>query len=131
MGGSYHAVCGLGAPYLDHAPRALAFCRQAQLAIRALDRSGEANLEASAGLSSGPVTVGLVGDARLVYDIWGETVTTATMLASRAASGEILISESTKDRIPAEQVLREAANHADGPSAWIVVATAEHEGANR
>ena len=131
MGGSYHAVCGLGAPYLDHAPRALSFCRQAQLAIRALDRSGEANLEASAGLSSGPVTVGLVGDARLVYDIWGETVTIANMLASRAATGEILISESTKDRLPAEQVLREAADHADGPPAWIVVATAEHEGANR
>jgi class 3 adenylate cyclase len=128
MGGSYHAVCGLSAPYLDHAPRALAFCRQAQSAIRSIDGSEEAPMDASAGLSSGPVTVGLVGDARLVYDIWGETVTTANMLAGRAASGEILVSESTKERLPADQILRESTDHADDPRAWIAVATSEREG---
>jgi class 3 adenylate cyclase len=128
MGASYHAVCGLSAPYLDHAPRALAFCRQAQSAIRSIDGSAEAPMDASAGLSSGPVTVGLVGDARLVYDIWGETVTTANMLANRAASGEILVSESTKERLPADQILRESTDHADGPRAWIAVGTSEREG---
>jgi class 3 adenylate cyclase len=128
MGGSYHAVCGLSAPYLDHAPRALAFCRQAQSAIRSIDGSAEAPMDASAGLSSGPVTVGLVGDARLVYDIWGETVTTANLLSGRAASGEILVSESTKERLPADQILRESTDHADGPRAWIAVATSEREG---
>ncbi len=131
MGGSYEAVCGLGAPYLDHAPRALAFCRQAQLAVRAIDRSGDALLEVSAGLSSGAVTVGLVGDARLIYDIWGETVTTANLLASRAAGSEILISESTKERLPADEILREATSDADDLSAWIAVATVEHEGVRR
>lgn len=128
MGGSYHAVCGLSAPYLDHAPRALAFCRQAQSAIRSIDGSTEAPMDASAGLSSGPVTVGLVGDARLVYDIWGETVTTANMLAGRAASGEILVSESTKERLPADQILRESTDHANGPRGWIAVTTSEREG---
>jgi len=131
MGGAYHAVCGVGAPYLDHAPRALAFCRQAQLAVRSLDGSGDTHLDASAGLSSGPVTIGLVGDARLVYDVWGETVSTANLLVSRAATGEILVSESTKERLPVEQILREAADQRDGVSAWVVVGTADHEGARQ
>jgi len=131
MGSAYHAVCGVGAPYLDHAPRTLAFCRQAQLAIRALEAPGGMRMDASAGLSSGPVTVGLVGDARLVYDVWGETVSTANLLVSRAANGEILVSESTRDRLPAEQILREAVDRGDGVPAWVAVATADHEGAHQ
>ncbi len=35
----------------------------------------------SAGVDSGPVTVGLTGGSRLVYDAWGSTVRNATDLA--------------------------------------------------
>jgi class 3 adenylate cyclase len=52
----------------------------------------------SAGIDSGPVTVGLIGDTRLVYDLWGEAVDSASMLARIAQSGEILMTKATRDR---------------------------------
>jgi class 3 adenylate cyclase len=122
MGDSYYAVCGIGTPYLDHAPRAMNFARQVQLALRAVDDDGQ---EVAAGLSSGSVTVGLVGDSRLIYDVWGETVDTATRLARAAHGGMILVSGTTRDRLPAGQAMRRSPTSATGVEAWVALAETE------
>lgn len=120
MGDSYYAVCGVGSPYLDHAPRATTFARQVQLAMRTIEGASEAGLRVAAGLSSGPVTVGLVGDSRLIYDVWGEPVDTASQLARAARGGMVLVSDATRDRLPAGQAMRRSAASTNGPAAWVV-----------
>jgi len=52
----------------------------------------------SAGVDSGTVTVGLIGDTRLVYDLWGEAVDNAKMLSRVAPAGDIFLSGAAKDR---------------------------------
>lgn len=116
IGDVYYAGCGLNYPYLDHAPRSVAFALEVREGIRDL---GEARgLEATAGIHSGPVSVGLAGSSRLVYDAWGESLTTAYVLAHTAQPGEIRISPETKDMLPPDLAVRPSS---DGVT-WVVTA---------
>ncbi len=100
VGDSYFAVCGHDRPYIDHASRAVGFAEGVADAVWALSRSTRVGLDTAIGISSGPVTVGMSGGSRLVYDVWGPTVTTAHTLARSAGAGQIVLTESTRARLP-------------------------------
>jgi class 3 adenylate cyclase len=100
VGDAYFAGCGLSQPYLDHVPRSAAFALDTRDAIREMSARHDLRPEIAAGIHSGPVTVGLTGSARLVYDLWGETVSTAHFLARMARPGEILATDAVKELLP-------------------------------
>jgi class 3 adenylate cyclase len=67
----------------------------------ALDRYGHEHdlaISMKAGVDTGTVTVGLIGDSRLVYDLWGEAVDRATALSRVAEPGSILVTRAARDR---------------------------------
>ncbi len=97
-GDGYFAVCGTETPYLDHAQRTLTFTAQLRDALGRFGQENDLSISMSAGIDSGTVTVGLIGDTRLVYDLWGEAVDSASKLARIAQSGEILMTKATRDR---------------------------------
>jgi class 3 adenylate cyclase len=75
------------------------------MAIRMIDvvqetgkRFGE-RLQARIGIHSGEVVAGLIGQHRSIYDVWGDTVNTASRLESSGLPSRIQISESTYQRI--------------------------------
>lgn len=100
LGDAYFASCGHDRPYIDHAPRAVAFTIDAQNSIREIDERDSVELDASVGVHTGPVTVGMTGASRLLYDVWGPTVSSAHHLARQADRGEILVSEQTRVLLP-------------------------------
>lgn len=129
LGDSYFAACGHDQPYIDHAPRAVAFAEAVHDAVASLSRLAPVRLTTAIGLTTGPVTVGMSGGARLVYDVWGPTVTTAHQLARSAQPGQIVITEATRARLPEEievtpwrgSIIGAEDEPADGQSAlWAV-----------
>jgi adenylate cyclase len=52
-----------------------------------------------AGIHTGSVVAGIVGDTKFQYDIWGDTVNTAAHLEAAGSVGEVNISEATFDLI--------------------------------
>jgi class 3 adenylate cyclase/Tfp pilus assembly protein PilF len=54
------------------------------------------------GVNTGPVVAGIVGVKKFQYDIWGDTVNTASRMESASESGKVNISESTYNQLKNE-----------------------------
>jgi class 3 adenylate cyclase len=111
-GDAYFAVCGATRLHLDHASRSAAFVRDIVELIDDLDTGGAVTI--SAGIDSGPITVGLMGGQRLVHDTWGPTVRRATELARTALPGQVLVSASVRDQLPPTHAVVDAPDGDEG-----------------
>lgn len=100
IGDAYYAGCGLSQPYLDHIPRSVAFALDAIDIVKEINSQYGTRLRPAVGLHSGPVTVGLAGSMRLVYDVWGKAVRIADFLARQARDGEILVTSEVRQLLP-------------------------------
>jgi class 3 adenylate cyclase len=129
MADTYYGACGLSTPYLDHAPRSVTFALQASEFARRFASEQDADLSVSAGIQLGPVNVGLTGEARLIYDLWGETVTRAHELARTAGPGDVLVSDEIRDRLPEDRAVRPFEAAQGESSSWLVTGGRGSEGA--
>jgi class 3 adenylate cyclase len=122
VGDTYAAACGHDQPYIDHAPRALAFATDARRTVQEATAASPASIDESVGVDTGPVFVGMSGSSRLVYDVWGQTVAVAHQVARRARPGEVLVTESTRNMLPPtiEVEERETDPTGDGDNLWEV-----------
>jgi adenylate cyclase len=97
IGDGYLVAAGIPTPRADHAEAT------ARLALAM--RESLAELPAAAGLSlrigidSGPVVAGVIGRSKFGYDLWGDTVNTASRMQSHAPAGAIQVTERTHARL--------------------------------
>lgn len=95
IGDSYMAVAGAPEARADHAQAAMALARGMLLALDdARSRLGLA-LELRIGLASGSVVGGVIGQKRILFDLWGDTVNVASRMESSGVPGRIQVAPST------------------------------------
>ena len=95
IGDAYMAAAGLPARRADHAPAAACMAQDMLAAVeRIAAETGEA-LALRIGLNSGPVVAGVIGRKKFIYDMWGDTVNTASRMESHGLPGAIQCSEAT------------------------------------
>jgi class 3 adenylate cyclase len=97
---SYLASCGLGTPRVDNARRAVEFALELEAILERYSAQQGVDLTLRAGLDSGKVTSGLIGRARVVYDMWGDAVNLAFRVQGDSADPGIYITQRVADRIP-------------------------------
>jgi class 3 adenylate cyclase len=98
IGDSYMAVCGAPIPANNHAERIIRLALALHEAAANITL-GDKPLLLRIGVNSGPVVAGVIGETRFAYDLWGDTVNTASRMESLSPVGAIRITESTKNEI--------------------------------
>ena len=96
IGDSYMAVSGAPEPRPDHARTAIAVGMAMLEAVHEWRTTELLPLDIRIGLSSGQVTGGVIGDQRLQFDLWGDTVNEAARMESSGVAGHIHLTESTR-----------------------------------
>jgi class 3 adenylate cyclase len=101
IGDAYMLVGGVPEARADHAERVA----DAALAMRDfLERySSERTLAISMriGIHAGSVVAGVIGKKKFAYDLWGDTVNTASRMESHGAPGKIHVSDAVRERLGA------------------------------
>ncbi|MGB1009797.1 MAG: adenylate/guanylate cyclase domain-containing protein [Thiolinea sp.] len=91
QGNLYLAASGLMNPRLDYARMAVAFAEEVMLAIQRFNIAQGSSVSARIGISSGEVIAGVIGKKKPIYNLMGDTVTTANILAERCAKNSIRV----------------------------------------
>jgi class 3 adenylate cyclase len=107
VGDAYMVAGGLPDPMPDHAGAVaeLALEMLHVAAGRSLPEGGPVQLRI--GLDSGPVVAGVIGRRRFSYDLWGDTVNTASRMQTSGIPGCIQVTERTRDLLGERYLFRE------------------------
>jgi adenylate cyclase len=99
IGDAYMVAGGLPQPRPDHAQAVaeLALAMREEVARRT-DPSGQP-LAVRIGIDTGPVEAGVIGTVKFSYDLWGDTVNTASRMESHGIAGCIQVTERTYQRL--------------------------------
>ncbi len=95
IGDSYMVVAGLPNPREDHGDAIAEMALDMQEAIATYREKLGISLSIRIGIHSGPVVAGIIGTKKFIYDLWGDTVNTASRMESHGIPDGIQITEAT------------------------------------
>ena len=98
IGDAYMAVNGVHSGM--HRPQAVAEAALAMVdEIEKFAKKYGEPLKVRIGIHTGPIMAGVIGHKRLVFDLWGDTVNTASRMESHSLPGSIQVSGSFYQRL--------------------------------
>lgn len=96
IGDGYMAAAGVPEPCDDHAARATNFSLDVHIVIDKVNQEKNLGITARVGIESGPIVAGVIGDMKFAYDLWGDSVNTASRMESTGTPGLVHISQNVK-----------------------------------
>jgi len=61
--------------------------------------SAGADIEVRIGMHAGPAVAGVIGLKKFIYDVWGDTVNTASRMESTGVPGRLQVTAETRERL--------------------------------
>jgi class 3 adenylate cyclase len=96
IGDAYMVISGAPDPRHDHAHVMAALALELVEQVREIREETGIPVDLRLGLHTGPVIAGVIGAMRFTYDVWGDTVNTASRMESHGEPGRIQLSADTK-----------------------------------
>src|SRR5215472_2103346 len=97
IGDAYMVAGGLPEPLPDHTHRVAALAIEMLDIVERMRARLDIDLKVRIGIHVGPVVAGVIGTHKFIYDVWGDTVNTASRMESFGAPGRIHVSAETYD----------------------------------
>jgi adenylate cyclase len=99
IGDAYMVVTGLPEPRPDHVEAMAEMALDMQDEFKRVCTPLHLDLAIRIGMDSGPVVAGVIGRHKFAYDLWGDTVNTASRLETHGLPGAIQVSEGVYSRL--------------------------------
>lgn len=102
IGDSYMVASGVPEPRQDHAEALAMMALDMAAYIRVFPSQNGATVDVRIGINSGPIVAGVIGQKKFHYDVWGDTVNTASRMESHSVAGKIQVTRSTYELLKDE-----------------------------
>ena len=103
IGDSYMCVSGITKNKKEHTQRiCLAACEMLEYLSKANAQRSKLKMptwEMRLGIHTGPIICGVVGEDKFTFDVWGDSVNTASLMEQNGTPGKINVSESAYFRV--------------------------------
>jgi adenylate cyclase len=100
IGDAYMVAAGLPEPRKDHVEAAARMALAMRDEIAAIgEQTGHRWLALRIGIDTGPAVAGVIGRRKFIYDLWGDTVNTASRMESHGVPGEIQVTDHVADAL--------------------------------
>ena len=102
IGDAYMAACGLEEESTHHAANCIKAAKKMLSYLEERNSNHEITWRMRVGIHSGTIVAGVVGKKKFAYDLFGDTINTASRIESAGEAGRINISSSTYDLVKNE-----------------------------
>lgn len=99
IGDGYMAVCGCPVENENHAEHMAKFAIELLRVVDIFNMKYDTDFGIRIGIHSGPLIAGVICEKRFCYDVWGDTVNTASRIESYAENNTILVSEEFRSKL--------------------------------
>jgi adenylate cyclase len=96
IGDAYMAAAGIPEVQSDHALRVATLSLRMLEAVDEIAKATSIEFQVRIGIHSGPIVSGVIGTHKFAYDVWGDTVNTASRMESYSLPGRIQVSAETQ-----------------------------------
>lgn len=107
IGDAYMVVAGLPQQRVDHAIAIADMAMAMQQAILIFNEETGHKLKMRMGIHTGPVIAGVIGLRKFCYDLWGDTVNTASRMESHGLPDEIQVTRVTYECLKLQYLFEE------------------------
>lgn len=102
IGDAYMAVCGVPVPVEDHAFRMVNAAKEILIALNDRNEKSDIKWRIRIGINTGQIVGGVVGVKKYIYDVFGDTINTASRMESNGEPMRINISKNTFEIVKGE-----------------------------
>ena len=99
IGDAYMAACGVPDENEFHAEVMIDFAKGMLEDLAKYNENASIKFQIRIGLNCGPVTAGVIGTTKFIYDVWGDTVNVASRMETAATPGSIRITDDLKRQL--------------------------------
>ena len=106
IGDAYMAACGVPEPNENHGRIMIDFAKGMLEDLAEYNKTADIQFQIRIGLNCGPVTAGVIGTHKFIYDVWGNTVNVASRMETAATPGGIRITEALKKQLSGQKGIK-------------------------